>query len=56
MIPNKDKKAILYKKIKDLRKLGWSMDEIVELLSVSKSTVFFAISGRAKRKLKIKKK
>ena len=46
------------KEIKALYRKGYSMNEICAIQSVSKTTVFFAINGRSKKrsaeKLKIK--
>jgi orotate phosphoribosyltransferase-like protein len=50
MISGKDKKVIMEKRTRDLYKLGWSMDEISKMLNISKTTVFFAIRGRSKKK------
>ena len=53
-IPRKDAKEILYGKIRDLYKLKYSYEEISDMLDVSKTTVFFAIKGRAKKIIKKK--
>lgn len=55
-IPVADKKKILEKKIRDLYRLKYNMDEISGLLSVSKSTVFYALKGRTSSKKRSHKK
>ena len=49
-IPRKDAMPILHKKIKDLYKIGYSYDEISDMMDVSKTTISFAVKGRAKDK------
>lgn len=55
-IPYKDAKEILYKKIRDLHRLDYNYEEICRLLDVSKTTVFFAIKGRARKNKNRKEK
>ena len=50
-IPIKVRKQIRNDKIKTLYRKGFSMDEICMTEGVSKTTVFFAINGRSKKKL-----
>lgn len=45
-IPERDKKAILEKKVRDLFKLGYSDKEISRLLSMPKTSVFYIRKGR----------
>ena len=47
-IPRKEAMPILHKKIRDLYKVGYSYDEISDMLDVSKTTISFAVNGRAK--------
>lgn len=51
-IPRKDAEEVLNKKIRDLYSLDYSMNQIAEMLSVSKKTVFLALKGRAKKVVK----
>ena len=50
IVPLKERIKIRNKKIKDLYKIGYSGDEICEMTKLSKTTVFFAINGRSKKK------
>lgn len=52
-IPRTEAKEILYKKIRDLYALKYSYEEICSMLDISKTTVFFAIKGRAKKSKKV---
>lgn len=56
IVPEADVRIILNRKIRDLYKLGWNYGEIAELLWVSKTTVAYAIKGRAKKEEPIIKK
>jgi hypothetical protein len=49
-IPMKDKRKILFEKIKGLHRLGWTYDEIAEIMRVSKATAFLAVNGKKKGK------
>ncbi len=51
MIPAQELKERRDKKIKQLFKEGYSMKEICSIVGCSKTTVFFAIKGRAKKKV-----
>ena len=53
----KERKDLRDKKIRDMNKLGYTMDQICRFLSVSKTTVFFAInkSNRSKKRAAVKK-
>lgn len=53
-LPKKELKGMVDKKIRDLSKLGYSYEEIGSMLHISKAKVFFAIKGRAKKKVSIK--
>lgn len=49
-LPIKVRKELRDKEIKALYRKGFSMNEICAIQNVSKTTVFFAINGRAKKK------
>lgn len=49
-IPRKERIKIRNKRIKALYRAGFSMAEICADQNVSKTTVFFAIKGRSKKK------
>lgn len=50
-VPLEDVKKVLNKKIRDLNSIGYNYREISELLSVSKTTVCYALKGRKKTSL-----
>ena len=47
IISKKDRRELKYRRIKDLHRLGYSMADICLIENVSKTTVFFALKGRA---------
>lgn len=49
IIPPKERKRLLYREIKALYKIGYTMEQISLKLNVSKTTVFFAVKGRSKK-------
>lgn len=49
-LPATETKKLLKKKIRDLNKLNYNMDEIARLLNVSKTTVFYTLKGRTNKK------
>lgn len=53
-VPKKEVKELLDKKARDLLKLGYSYEEIAGMLHISKAAVFFAIKGRAKKRVSVK--
>lgn len=50
IVPLKERLQIRNKKIRELHKIGYSMEEICKMVNCSKTTVFFAIKGRPKKK------
>ncbi len=50
-VPKREVRELLDKKARDLLKLGYSYEEIAGMLHISKAAVFFAIKGRAKKKV-----
>lgn len=53
-LPIKERVELRNKKIRDLHRLNYSTEEISSILNVSRTTIFFVINGRTKKK-KIKK-
>lgn len=52
IIPIKERKKIQIREIKALYRIGYSMNEISRKMDVSKTTVFFALNGRRRKKVK----
>ena len=50
-IPEAEARKIIARKIRGLYKIGYSYDEISDMLWVSKSTISYAIKGRAKKQV-----
>lgn len=50
MLSTKQKTEIVHKKIRDLVKRGFSYDQIVRALNVSKTTIVFALYKAKKKK------
>lgn len=48
IIPLKEQRRLRDKRIRSLYSSGYSYDEIVRALGVSKTTVFFAVKGMGK--------
>ena len=44
-----EERKVINQKICDLYNLSYSMNEICEMLSVSKTTVFLAVNGRTRK-------
>jgi len=57
-IPRRDATEVLYGKIRDLKGLGYSYNEICDMLNVSKTTALLAVKnkGRAKKNKPINRK
>lgn len=51
-IPRCEMRKIMDQKIRDLRKLGYTMGEVAEMLNVSKTTVFNALKTQQDEKPK----
>ena len=51
-----EERKVINQKICDLYNLSYSMNEICEMLSVSKTTVFLAVNGRTRKSNKNNKK
>jgi len=49
IVPIKERIKIRNKKIKDLSKIGYCLDEICAMTKLSRTAVFYAIRGRSKK-------
>jgi len=49
-VPLKEVRELQFKKIRELYRSKWSYEEICKFMNVSKTTVFFAVRGRPKKK------
>jgi len=50
-IPHRELTKVFHQKIRDLAKLGYTYDEIAEMLRTSKTTISFVLKGRPKGKV-----
>ena len=55
LILPKEQKEIRNKRIREFYKMDYTMEQICKIVGCSKTTVFYAIKGRAKKKMIIKK-